>query len=354
MSNLEKIVDWYLSSPIYKNGAYFAYYSSRRKGPIYPEITAYAISLSCVLFRRRNDLKFLERAETCAEYLRRVGRNGGIPSLTDNLLYAFDTGIFISSMLDLYKLTEKKVYLNEAEKSLNWLISLWDKTPFSAVDKLPESKAWYHLPSVHLVKLVIPLLKVSKCLGDIEYEKKALKLLSKYSGLQTNGGGFRVNEASTDIMSHPHCYAIEGFLYAYYLLRDQKLLEAARKGSEWLTKVQNSDGSFYRRYTIERASESYGTKNMAREKLKTSDVTAQATRIWKLLGVNQQGIEKAYRYLNDQTKNGGLILFRSGSLTARARELFSWRKPVYSWPTFFYLHSLILPFGKIEYCSELF
>ena len=347
MNTIDRLIDWFLHSSICKGGAYLAYYSFHGKGPIYPEITAYAISLSCILYKRRKNEKFLERAERCAEYMMKINKNGAVPCFSDNLLYAFDTGIFISSMFDLYALTKKEVYLKEAEKSLNWLYSLWDGKQFSALEKVPENKNWYHVPSVHLVKIVVPLMKASIFLRDAKYEITALKLLDQYKQLQTESGSFQVYEDSNMIMTHPHCYAAESFLYAYHVFKKQEILEVAKKSSDWLCKMQNSDGSFYRSYTIEKTAE----HRPWHEKLKTSDATAQATRIWKLLGVNQEGIEKAYKYLSGELKDNGLRLFNNDSLRGK---LFSWLRAVYSWPSFFYLHSLILPFGQIEYCGELF
>ena len=347
MSTLEKLVEWFLHSPIYENGAYLAYYSSRGRGPIYPEITAYAISLSCILYKRRKKEEFLERAERCADYMIKINKSGAVPCLSDNLLYAFDTGIFISSMFDLYTLTEKEIYLKEAEKSINWLYSLWSDKNFSAVSSVPENREWYHVPSVHLVKLAIPLIKASIHLEDHRHEIAALELLEKYRRLQEENGSFKVSEVSDVVMAHPHCYATEGFLYAYHAFKRLEYLEAARKSSDWLTKTQNQDGSFYRCYDLEKTP---GHMRIE-EKLKTSDATAQATRIWKLLGVNQEGIGKAYEYLNTELKDNGLRLFKKSSLRG---TLLSGQRPVYSWPTFFYLHSLILAFGDAESWGELF
>jgi uncharacterized protein YyaL (SSP411 family) len=346
MKNLDKLVTWYLESPIYGDGAYFSHYSSNSRGPIYPEITAYAISLSCMLYKKRQDQRFLSRAIDCAEYMMRISRNGGIPSLSDNLLYTFDTGIYISSMFDLYALTQNAAYLEEAKKSLNWLDSMWNGG-LSAVDKIPKNKAWYHLSSAHLLKLVIPLLKASTCLKDQKYENRALQLLGRYGHLQKEDGWFIVNETASEVMTHPHCYATEGVLYAYHVLQKKELLDSAKRASDWLCRMQNLDGSFYRRYDVDRT----GKPTVGQEKLKTSDVTAQATRIWKLLGTNQEGIDRAYEYLNGELKGNGLRLFKSTSVSGR---LLSWRRAIYSWPTFFYLHSLTLPFGQIELCSELF
>jgi hypothetical protein len=191
------------------------------------------------------------------------------------------------------------------------------------------------------------LIKASIYFPSEEYENMALALLDYYKDFQTETGAFRIVENAKLIMAHPHCYATESYLYASYALKRPEFLKIAERASDWLRAMQNSDGSLFRTYEVKGADEFVPIK----ERLKTSDATAQATRIWKLLGVNRDGIEKAYGYLHGELRQGGLRLFKSGSL---ANKVLSWRGPIYSWPTFFYLHSLILPLGEIEYCRQIF
>jgi len=346
MGVLEQLIDWYLNSAIYEKGSYLTHYSKNNKGLPYPEITAYSLSLSSILYKKYEDDVFLERAKECAAFLMKNNLNGGLLNYGDNLLYTFDTGIYVSGLLDLYTVTDNEIYLHEAEESLNWLLNFWDGNQFLAVNKCPIKKEWSHNKSVHLTKLVIPLLKASYYL-DEKYKRYVYKLLSFGKSLQMENGSFQVFEGIDMVMTHPHCYATEGFLYAYHTFKRQEFLDVVKKSSDWLSKIQNSDGSLCRSYAIGKNNK----QKRRREKVKTSDATAQATRIWKLLGVNQEGIEKAYRYLFGELKDNGLRLYKSDSLRG---ILFSWRRPIHSWPTFFYLHSLLLPFGEIEYCNELF
>jgi len=335
----DRLVNWFLDSPIFDGEAYLEYYSPKKNGPPYPEITGYAISLNCILYERRKDQKFLERAETCVKYMMRINEGGGIPCLRDNILYTFDTGVYVSGLFDLYSVTEKEVYLREAEKSLEWLCSLWRKNEFAAVNRFPKEKDWYHVPSVHLLKLAISFMKASKHLDNKKYVETALQLLDKYVQVQNADGSFRINESSNVVLTHPHCYATEGLLYAYYITKRRKFLDAALESGKWLSKTQNTDGSFYLYYNTGKV----GDLEYEPTSIKATDSTAQATRIWKLLGANQKGIEKAYDYLNRQLVNDGLILYETASM----------RSVIHSWPTFFYLHSRLLPFGRIEYCSEI-
>jgi uncharacterized protein YyaL (SSP411 family) len=342
---VQRTANWFLNSRIYDDGAYVSYYSKNDRGPRYPEITAYAISLSCLLYRLLKEKVFLERAVKCAHYMDQVINDGAVPGIPDGLFYVFDTGIYVSGLFDLYDATKEEAYLKQAQQSIEWMYSKWDGEKFSAVDHVPYQKKWYHLPSVHLAKMSIPLLRAASYLKDVEHEKIAHKLLEKYKRLQLDRGNFQINDDARITLTHPHCYATEAFLFAYYHSQRNEYLEVAERASSWLSLSQNKDGSLYREYYI-----GDDEKERVRQ-AKTNDAISQATRIWKLLGVNQDGIERAYGYLNRETLDNGLPLFKYPSLTGK---LFSWRREVFSWPTFFYLHSLTLPFGQMEYCRDLF
>lgn len=339
-NTLDELIDWFLHSRIFDGEAYLEYHSPRKSGPQYPEITGYAISLCCILYQRKKDKRFLDRAETCVNFMTKIIKAGGVPCFRDNLLYSFDTGVYVSGLFDLYALTKKEVYLSEAEKSLQWMYSLWDENRFAAVNRVPKNRDWYHVPSVHLSKLVIPLIKASALFNDQEYMRTGLELLEKCRKLQNEDGGIRINESSNRIMTHPHCYATEGVLYAYHTSKRQELLDVAKKSAAWLRKAQNPDGSFNLSYGIDKNT----TRERTRNRIRATDSTAQATRIWKLLGVNPSGVKKAYSYLDSQRNDNGLRLYRIPSMQAS----------VCSWPTFFYMHSLMLPFGQLEYSKELF
>lgn len=357
MQTIERSIDWFLHSQIYsKEGGYRTYYSKDEESPVYPEITAYAISLCCVLYGRQKRRIFLDRAEKCANYLICESKGGGLPSYVDDFLYTFDTSIFISCMFDLYEVTRKTLYLHEAKKSLRWLYSRKDGNTFAAIDRIPPNKEWRHTSAVHLAKLAIPLIKASIYIKDKEYEKMAIDLLEWAKEFQLADGRFVINKEEETTMVHSHCYASEGFLYAYYYLKDSRYRKIVEKSVNWLSRKQNEDGSFYKWYPSlsirAHTHESSGVMNlltktkMYREKV--TDATAQATRLWKLLGINKKGVNKAYHYLENQSENGGLKLTKSRLIFERSSSR------IYSWPTFFCLHSHLLPYGKMKYVRELF
>ena len=171
---MEELCNWFLASDIYDDntGAYRAFYSKGKAGPVYPEITAYAVSLACILYKQTKDVEFIQRAEDCAEYLISLSIDG-LPGYYDNLKYLFDTGIFISALFDLYNLTKKEKYIDEAHKRLKWLCSYFDGKKFPAVVGQSNSNDWDKVSSVHLAKLAIPLLKGYQNLGDKRYKNIA-------------------------------------------------------------------------------------------------------------------------------------------------------------------------------------
>ena len=330
---------------------YRSWYLNERPGPIYPEVTAYAVSLSCILFNETRDKRLLERAERCATYLINMSREGEVTDPSNAFAYTFDTGIFVSSMFDLYKATGKEIYIDQAERSLRWLLIYWNgKTFFDRVSI--KNGAIDPSSYINLAKLSIPLIKASYFLKDQKYADVAIELLRWAEGLQSSDGRFSLSEAENKTMLHYHCYAIEGFLYAYHGLKNERYLQIAKKAAEWLSKIQNEDGSFYQWYP---RPSTHISKNMIRHlliglgyRVKVTDATAQAARIWKILGINDNAIEKAYHYLNGELEDGGLRLFRR-------KLIFEYSDArVYSWPTFFYIHSLLITFRGIGKIGEVF
>jgi hypothetical protein len=106
-----------------------------------------------------------------------------------------------------------------------------------------------------------------------------------------------------------------------------------------LAQAQNGDGSFYKWYGRQRL-----------VKTKVSDATAQALRIWRVLGTHRDNAERAERYLQS-------VAAPDGGLYNHVRQLgpAQWRqKRVYAWPTFFWHHALAIRFGDAAAAHEIF
>lgn len=333
----EKLIKWFLESPIYLKGKGYKRINSEEK--IYPEITAYSVSLAVILYKKFGKDIFKERAIEAINSLIKINKEGAMPGPYFKEFYTFDTSIYISALYDLYSIDKKQIYLDEAEKSLKWLVGFFDGK-FKAGTM--EEKDWFTSSSIHLVKNSIALLKSKKS----EYIEIAKQNLEWGIKLQDENGGFKINEGRKDIFTHAHCYATEAFLFAYFQSRKEKYLDTAIKAAKWLEMKQNKDGSFYKWYN-ETPKEKI--KDLVRQ-YKVSDATSQAIRIWKLLGINKKGIEKAENYIKSQMEEeDGIRMLRKRFLAVERKK-----PEVYAWPNFFYLHSQLLPFNELNYAKEVF
>jgi len=350
-SQSNSLGQWFLDSQIHRGrGAYAMYYEKNGIGPIYPEITSYAISLSCVLFKELDDNKYLRRAKESAQFML-ANYHPAVAGPKGQNLYTFDTGILICGLLDLYLTNYDGSYLREAQKRIDWLLSLFDGRRFPSVmgsSNDSHGQAWHRTSSVHLAKLSIPLLKGWKVIGNETYKEVACKLLDWAMKLQLPEGRFSINEMNNATMLHPHCYATEGFLYAAKILDSRKYLDVAKNASRWLKSVQNANGSFYKWLPYMPGSPA---KRLVHAMFKTTvtDATAQAIRIWKLLGKNSEGVYRAQDYLNKMQLDGGLRLY-----TRKVKFMEIRGRRIYSWPSFFYIHSCSIGYGEFEKIDEIF
>jgi hypothetical protein len=120
--------------------------------------------------------------------------------------------------------------------------------------------------------------------------------------LLDKNGFFWANPRKKYVFTHAHCYATEGYLYAYYLSKKPKYLNTAKKAAEALIRLQNDDGSLYRIYKCK-----LSFKRWINEKLypwKTVDATAQAVRIWSLL----YSLDKEEKFLKPAKKGIDFII----------------------------------------------
>jgi len=347
---MEKLFNWFLDSDLYDDntGAYRVFYSKGKLGPIYPEITAYAVSLACILFRESNDPRFLQRAKDCAEYLTGLSEHG-LVGPWDNFEYLFDTGIFVSGLFDLAEATGSERYVDEAHKRLEWICSYFNGKTFPPIAGHKDGEGWDAVSSVHLVKLAIPLLKGWDILGGESYRTMAEQVLDWTADLQTEEGRFKINHYNSNTCLHPHCYATEGFLFASEHINEKRYWQIARKAGDWLAKIQNKNGSFPQ--WLPKYPDKTIVKKILRKfvQVESIDVTSQAIRIWNLLGTHEENIRRAETFLQNANNDVGLPLTKKKLWATEIGP-----KMIYSWPTFFYMHSKLIRFRESAKRLEIF
>jgi len=378
--SLEAAINWIINSKIHNLdksnnetfGSFNKYYDLLTKSSpyCYTEITGYAIELLCDLYERTNDSKYLENAKFAGEWIGGMQYNGTDKNAIGSFLecfylpkgpqahrsYSFDTAICIGALSDLFKKTGDNKFLRLASNGVQWLTDVMQnsngsfKPLYNLKTKSFLSKAgnlsflspkwwkWGELPGCHHGKIALGLLKYYSIENNPHLLDSVRLLLYWLLSQQEDKGYFRVNRRRDVSFLHTHCYATEGLLYAYSLLKDVQFYEAGKKACDWLVKIQRSDGSI----------PSWSNNNLFPSV--DSSAISQTIRLWSIM-YSETGdkyyydsIKKALKYLlslqlilSNSEISGGfyLIEFKTKFIKYRIKRL-------YSWPTIFAIHALSL------------
>jgi hypothetical protein len=277
----------------------------RRHYPfVYSEITGYAVSTFVNAYRWTGDEVYLSLAGQAARFLLRLqggvtdgAARGAIPhslSLPDlevqRQYYSFDGAMCLQGLLDLHAVRPDE-RLEEAACAIgDWLVermqradgAFWAMYDGATGERQHAGENFYDDGGCLHAKHAIGLLRLSQATGDGRYAEAARRVCDWVLALQDEDGAFRASERLPEVVSHPHCYAAEGLLYAHYVLGVERYLEAARRAGEWLLRVQNRDGSVNMAYR----QRWWRMGRRVVEKLfppHVTDATAQAVRIWLIL-----------------------------------------------------------------------
>ncbi|MFH1710218.1 MAG: UDP-N-acetylglucosamine 2-epimerase (non-hydrolyzing) [bacterium] len=368
--------DWLLNSGIQEldrrskfYGAINAWFDvdQEKYGPIYPESTGYGITTFLFLNRLKRSAELIERARSAANWI--ISQPPGIkakyyrdPNVThpplDDCVYAFDNGIILNGLVNLYETTNEKKYLEFAKKTADFL---WDlvrtkdkKThifPYldPATKKLISSPHnWATQFGPHQAKIAIGLLNLYKINSNSHLEKLAIILCKEALKYQAKEGRFitKISDGSTNL--HPHCYAAEGLLYVGLHLRSkgenlklaEKFIQAAAKAVEWVLDQQKADGSLRCVYG-----------DMRKEGLfERSDALAQVLRLGLLL-ISEKRLDpkkysgaldllagrlgRKYQYSQKGPKMEGAIYYGTDFKGIKTKD-------ANSWCTMFALQALIM------------
>jgi uncharacterized protein YyaL (SSP411 family) len=295
---------------------------------VYNEITGYAISSFINIYKSRGNPKFLQYSRDAADYLiqlqsteKNKPQYGAIPhslilpdlNVTEQY-WSFDNAIILQGLADLYLETYDKRYYQCALLIAEWLTETMqnrDGSFFSMYDSqrkeirhggVPFDKDFGCLHAKH----AIALFKSAHITGNGTFRDSAEKVADWVLSLQRDDGAFWSNTRKKYIVTHSHCYAIEGLFYAYYILRDRRYLQACIHGADWLISRQYQDGALtiLAGDIMPRGISRIEGIFSALKSLKFSDETAQAARIWLILhsvtGDDKyiEAADKALQYLS--------------------------------------------------------
>jgi uncharacterized protein YyaL (SSP411 family) len=290
---------------------------------VYNEITGYAINVFINLYKLLGEEKYLRFAKNAADYLIKlqvkdknkfeygaISHSLTLPECKNVKNYwSFDNAMIIHGIVNLSKIIDTKKYYNVCLNIGDWLLKMQKKegsffSYYDAEKRIIDhewNKFEFDNGCLH-IKNAIGLMALSSISNKKRYYDAGLKICNWGEKLLDRGGYFWANSRRKYVFTHAHCYATEGYLYAYYLSRKQEYLNIAKKAGQALIRFQNKDGSLNRIYKNK-----FSLKSWINEKFypwKTVDATAQAVRIWTLL----YKIDKEEKYLKPAKKGINFII----------------------------------------------
>ena len=332
MYDAELTKGWLLNSGIQNTGkdagSINAWYDCDKNAYpcIYPETTGYAITSFLFINKQKPEAILLERAKLAAEWLIRrnaLHENNNNEKPESHMEYAFDNGMILAGLMNIYDTTKEKRYIKEAEKVAVTLLRLqkpngefyafYNKNTKELVD---SEEKWSTQSGSYHAKLSIGLLKIHEATGHEKFRKAAENACDAALKMQQPDGRFVSCKKKGFTHIHPHCYSAEGLLYASNILKKPEYALAARKAAEWALKNLREDGSISCVYN-----------NGGFTDCERSDTLAQILRLAKLLGIKHQKEEQlkerllAFMEMKGR-QNGGFFYCMEGQ--KMAKHLNSW------------------------------
>jgi hypothetical protein len=221
---------------------------------IYSEIAGYAITCFSWIYTELGESAALQAAKESADWIIRNIRSyllvAGSTKIDNfdqkgelsNQIYAFDNGIIIIGLLNLYNITKDLNLLRVAKHMTEALIErFFDGAKLTAVlDGSYESTInncanikWSTISGAYHSKLAIGFLELSRLTNNMLYAKVSNSLCDYAKILQKSDGRFITNPDSDVTYLHPHLYACEGLIYAGITQSSEDYYIAGLKGVMW-------------------------------------------------------------------------------------------------------------------------
>jgi prenyltransferase beta subunit len=299
---------------------------------VYTEATGYAISLFHFLARTRGDAPLLAMAKEAAQFLMRIqAGEAAYPQLSNGAatparLYAFDNAVCIVGMARLLRATGDERYLRSALAAGEWLLSMQRPDgSFSAMalrgGGMEDPGGFFGDGSCIHAKNAVAFLELHAMTGREQFREAAARACRYTIGLQDTDGAFWSRPNRRGVVTHAHCYACEGLLYAGHALGEPGYTAAAGRGIQWLADVQGSDGAWLA--THKTAWSLRGTLESIRRR-RPSDAAAQAARLFSLTAPRyEQNRRSALQFLMGCQKSNGAFSYQRTTF-GHTRELYTW------------------------------
>jgi hypothetical protein len=281
---------------------------------IYSEVTGYAITFFSWVYSELKTDESLHAAKESANWIIKNMRLSSSSLLSagrpeedtfrdkgnlSNQIYAFDNGMIIIGLLNLYQLTKDSTLLYEAETMTKSLIRYFFEPSSNAITaalldtdfktiSYGEGK-WSTVPGPYHSKLALALLQLYYMTDNKLYIKVTESLCNFAKTFQKSDGRFMTNPDSEGLtFLHPHLYACEGLIYAGVTLCNNDYLISGLKGLAWALQQIKPNGGLPR--------------STYEKDIEQSDCMAQLLRLL-LMCSNSDPLQK----LLNEDDNGGII-----------------------------------------------
>lgn len=229
MNILENAGRWLLESGIQEPSGGVARYhllESGRNLPVSTEITGYAASAFCYLYRRTGVSAYLAAAVRASQFLAREAWNGSLRTFPFELApgspaYFFDCGIIARGLLAVWRVTRDQEPLDIAyacgrsmardfltPDAIHPVVSLPDRSP------LPYENRWSRQPGCFLLKSALAWRELAEITGDPDFREhwqQAIRLAVANAPDFLPGSSDRLRVMDR---LHAFCYYLEALLAA--------------------------------------------------------------------------------------------------------------------------------------------
>lgn len=235
VSYQQALLDWLKRAQDAVAGGVAGYYSFMEGwSAAYPETTGYIIVTCLEAAHRLCDSDLLARARQMADWEVTVQLPVGawqsgfvtaprVPAI-------FNTGQVIQGLVAAYETFHEQSYLESALRGGDWLIDNQDD------DGAWRRHTYNNFPNSYSTRVAWPLLALAEVAGDSRFRRCALRYLQWAARCQTENGWLEqcTLEVNEPALTHTLAYAIEGFLEAGILLKDEQWLVIAQKAADIL------------------------------------------------------------------------------------------------------------------------
>jgi hypothetical protein len=355
------------------SGSFNAWFDAdaQRHAFAYSEITGYGITSLLYLNHVQRDPIRIERAIIAGDWLADRAMDhetGGIlcrlESGRDHFVQrvcTFDNGMCLNGLVNLFRATGDKRYLNVSRVIAKWLASMqmpdgsFYPRYFVDRDQLEhQGNKWSQQPGSFHAKIAIGLLNLADVTDDDAYVTMAKNNCDWVVAGQLPDGRFVTDVRDGSSFLHPMCYTLEGLLVAGFTLKDERYVEAGIRGFNWIWDNRRRGDGFSAYYPVN-----------SHYPVERPDVNAQVIRLYLMLAANglianeQSEITRAAEHLrlyqcnsDDRRINGGFVNGNAWFVDDLPKRM---PKHVNAWVTMFVSQAILMNTSRaVLQDSEMF